>query len=71
MQEHSFCDNCLRPTKVACLDGKPTLTRWLRIIRFFRGQAFMLRYAADRGYDFDRLECGDCYGPGYLIAEEV
>ncbi|MER9768925.1 hypothetical protein NKJ09_23005 [Mesorhizobium sp. M0189] len=47
------------------LDSKPTMTRWLRIIRLSRGQRFMLQYAADHGYDFDRLECKSCYGAGF------
>jgi len=59
------CDCCGVETSYLQLDGKPTMTLWLRIIRFFCGQLFMLRYAGNHGYDFDRLECVDCYGPGY------
>jgi hypothetical protein len=29
------------------------------------GQIEALARAADRNEDFDRLECRDCYGPGY------
>lgn len=64
------CDNCQRPVPFYQLDAKPPMTRWLRVLRLVRGQLFMLRYAADHGHDFDRLECRDCYGPGY-IAQEV
>ena len=59
------CACCGVEFDIAHLDSKPTLTLWLRLIRLFRGQLYMLRYAADHGYDFDHFECEDCYGPGY------
>lgn len=63
------CENCQRPVPFYQLDAKPKMTLWLRGVRLVRGQRFMLGYAADRGYDFDRLECRDCYGPGYITRE--
>lgn len=59
------CACCGKEVSIEKIDSKPTLTRWLRFLRLVRGQLFMLRYAGDHGYDFDRHECADCYGPGY------
>jgi hypothetical protein len=47
------------------LDAKPTMTPALRQIEQAEGQPAMLSFAADHGIDFDRLECGNCYGPAY------
>jgi len=66
MTDLCTCAKCGRVTGIDELDAKPSPTRLLRLVRLLRGQLFMLRYAADRGYDFDRLECRDCYGPGYV-----
>jgi hypothetical protein len=60
MSTRCYC--CHEPTDINSLDAKPTPTLWLALIELFRGQASMLRYAADRGYDFDHLECRACYG---------
>lgn len=61
-----YCAECGWRLPLHLLDAKPTMTLWLRLVSLFRGQKFMLRYAADRGYDFDRLECRACYGDGYV-----
>lgn len=68
MRVLAHCDSCGRRMDIHHLDAKPTMTRWLWLVWFFRGQTRMLVYAADHGYDFDRLECRDCYGSGYLDA---
>jgi hypothetical protein len=60
------CDNCGRATHLDYLDAKPVMTNWLRVVQFFLGQDRMLQYAADHGYDFDRMECRDCYGPAHV-----
>lgn len=67
----SRCEECGVRYPLHCLDAKPTMTFWLRLVSLFRGQKFTLRYAADRGYDFDRLECRACYGDGYVEANHV
>jgi hypothetical protein len=59
------CDNCGRMFPIDELDGKPTINSKLRRIRAREGQRIMLRRAADLGFEFDRLECRRCYGPGY------
>jgi hypothetical protein len=59
------CDSCGITCHIDELDGKPTMTWWLFVIWLLRGDLGMLRYAADHGYDFDRLECRECYGRGY------
>jgi hypothetical protein len=63
MSDH--CATCQTVVPIDLLDAKPTMTFWLRIIRALFGQRAMLSYAAGHGYDFDRLECKDCYGPEY------
>lgn len=65
-EEEAPCDCCGRLFPLGLLDGKPTINSKLRRIRAREGQLAMLRRAADKGYDFDRLECRRCYGPGYL-----
>jgi len=60
---HCYC--CHRVAHIDQLDAKPFPTVWLWLVRLFLGQRQMLRYAADRGYDFDHMECAECYGPGY------
>lgn len=57
------CRSCGALFQMEELDAKPTMTTLLRSLQFVRGQSYVLRYAADRGYDFDRLECRKCYGP--------
>lgn len=64
------CQACGVVNDIDDLDGKPTLSLWLRTVRLFRGQPFMLRYATDHGYEFDRIECAKCYGPGYTTLSE-
>lgn len=64
---HDHCAACGKAEHIDNLDSKPEPTVWLWAIRLFRGQAFMLSYAADRGHDFTRLECAACYGPGYEV----
>lgn len=51
------CDNCGRKTPINELDGKPGAGHFT---------AEQLFDAAERGEQFDRLECGDCYGPNYI-----
>lgn len=60
---HFPCHRCRKPTMIDLLDAKPRMTPWLWLIERFRGQAEMLRYASDHGYDFTVLECQACYGP--------
>lgn len=64
-EECTPCDNCGGPFPIDELDGKPTINSKLRRIRAREGQLVMLRRAADLGFDFNRLECRKCYGPGY------
>lgn len=59
------CAKCGELHDIAALDSKPKLTLRLRLIKRLHGQLYMLQYAGDRGYDFNRLECSKCYGPGY------
>lgn len=63
--EHIPCMRCGRDTHVFDLDAKPRWTPWLLLIFLVRGQMSVLSYAGDHGYDFDRFECRDCYGPGF------
>ena len=60
-----WCEKCGTEHHVDELDAKPDLDWRLWIIKLFLGQLAMLRYAGDSGYDFNRLECSECYGPGY------
>ena len=55
------CANCGRRFHIDALDSKPS--SFPR--RPVEHQLARLDEAADRGEDFDRLECADCYGPGY------
>ena len=59
------CSQCHRIFDINELDAKPTMTPTLRDFKRRHGQRHMLSYAAKYGYDFDKLECADCYGPGY------
>lgn len=65
MSDEICCARCGVEWPIDGLDAKPTPTLWLWIIRLFLGQKRMLSYTADHGYDFDRLECVECYGPGF------
>lgn len=59
------CYSCRTFTSLENLALKPSADWWLRIVRVFRGQCFMLSYAEKKHYPFDRLECEACFGPGY------
>lgn len=59
------CDTCGELLPLDMLDAKPEINSKLRRIRAREGQLVMLRRAADLGFQFDRLECRACYGPGY------
>jgi hypothetical protein len=59
------CDSCHRLYPIEQLDAKPTMTLWLFLVWLLNGDSRMLQYAADHGYDFDRLECHLCYGLEY------
>lgn len=63
--EMTRCDCCGKEFPIDDLDSKPTENSRLRRYRQAQGQPVMLRKAADLGFDFDRLECRKCYGPGY------
>lgn len=65
IEEKHACDSCGHMFTIDKLDGKPTINSKLRRTRQKEGQLMMLYRAAARGYDFDRLECKRCYGPGY------
>lgn len=67
-EELEACDCCGKMFPIDQLDGKPSINSKLRRIQAREGQIGMLRRAADLGFDFDRLECRRCYGPGYLTA---
>ncbi|NEI71007.1 hypothetical protein GR212_15620 [Rhizobium lusitanum] len=69
VEEVACCDACGECFPLDELDGKPTINSRLRRIRASEGQLAMLRRAADKGLEFDRLECRRCYGPGYLAAQ--
>lgn len=49
---------------------KPTLVFWLRMVQLLHGQRYMIEYAAKVGFNFDRLECARCYGPGYSLMKD-
>ncbi|WPE19914.1 hypothetical protein [Shinella zoogloeoides] len=66
--ETACCDACGERFPLNELDSKPTINSQLRRTRAKEGQLMMLYRAAMRGYDFDRLECRSCYGPGFLSA---
>ena len=62
------CECCGKLTDMLDLDCKPRhlagKPHWLiRLMPWIR--LSQLRDAADRGFDFDVLECEGCYGPGY------
>jgi hypothetical protein len=76
-RDYALCAACGRLTHIDDLDAKPdninafarpeTLLDWLML--FFRPKAWrieQLERTADRGAQFERLECGACYGPGYV-----
>jgi hypothetical protein len=58
------CASCGRQESALRLDAKPSSERYQREAKAF-GQTKALALAADRGDQFDRLECESCYGPGY------
>jgi hypothetical protein len=60
------CQKCCKIFPANQIDAKPVLTPSLWLIRLFRGQKFMLQYAADRGHDFSEMFCRECYGPGFV-----
>ncbi len=60
------CECCGREFPLDELDSKPSINSRLRRYRQRQGQLVMLQKAADLGYDFNRLECRSCYGPGFL-----
>ena len=68
IEETACCDACGERFPLDQLDSKPTINSKLRRTRQREGQLMMLHRAAMRGYDFDRLECRKCYGPGFLTA---
>jgi hypothetical protein len=51
------CHQCGKLFDAEELDAKPGAGHW---------SMEQLAMAADTGRPFDRLECKDCYGPGYL-----
>lgn len=53
------CDCCGRPTPVSLLDSKPGPGHFT---------IAELNQASDEGRPFDRLECEDCYGPGWVAS---
>lgn len=61
----AFCDECRHPFPLGELDAKPSSRRFLREEAAL-GQREALTRAADRGEDFDRLECEECYGPSHV-----
>lgn len=65
MRERSQCYTCHQNIPADHLDSKPLPTLWLAVISLLMGQRYMLRYAADHGYDFDYNECKGCYGAGW------
>lgn len=70
-EELTPCDCCGREFPIDLLDGKPTINSHLRRVRAREGQLSMLYRAAVHGYDFDRLECRSCYGPGFQIITDI
>lgn len=69
IEDKTACDSCGQMFPIEELDSKPTMNSRLRRTRQKEGQLAMLYRAAARGYDFDRLECRRCYGPGYFAME--
>lgn len=65
-EELTPCDCCGREFPLDQLDAKPSMNSRLRRIRAREGQIVMLRRAADLGFQFDKLECRRCYGPGFV-----
>ncbi len=63
------CQNCRKILPAHQVDAKPVLTPRLWLIRLFRGQKFMLQYAADRGHDFSEMFCRECYGDGFVLGD--
>lgn len=62
------CAACGRPVHIDVLDAKPSSAQFRGEVQAF-GQLEALSRAADRGEEFDRLECEGCYGPGYISQE--
>lgn len=69
VKDYFPCEQCGTLTHIDQLDAKPSNLRG-PACRFFSWiQLWRLRREADRGADFDRLECVRCYGPSYCKAE--
>lgn len=64
-REEDVCSSCGERHPIEALDAKPTMNSRLRRIQAREGQLQMLTRAADLGFDFDRIECSRCYGPGF------
>lgn len=56
------CDVCKRHFSLLDLDSKPSEADLAR-----HGS---LQACADAGCDFPRLECRECYGPGYVSLDD-
>ena len=56
------CDKCGGLFPEHEIDAKPSSAAF----NACSDQPRALEEAADRGDDFDRFECGGCYGPGYI-----
>ncbi len=61
MNAYGRCDSCGARHHLMDLDAKP------KRFKGYKGadQLRRLCEAADRGEQFDLLECSKCYGPGY------
>lgn len=60
------CASCGYRFELHKLDAKPSSAAFAEDRRK-HGQVEALCRAADRGENFDRFECRDCYGPGYVV----
>lgn len=56
----SCCDRCKRQVPLKDLDAKP------KSLRYKEATWELINRAADRGEDFDILQCKDCYGPAWV-----
>lgn len=56
--EKTQCACCGREFPIEALDAKPGPGHFTEA---------QLSDAAERGDDFDRLECSDCFGPGFTM----
>lgn len=63
------CDHCGTEWDIDLLDAKPDHLAgpgsWIERL-FPKIRIGRLLHAADTGFDFERLECCRCYGPGWL-----